>query len=253
MQNNNENKKTFTYKDLNVLHEDNHIIVVVKPCNIPSQADATGDTDMLTIIKDYLIDKYNKAGEAYVGLVHRLDRPTGGVMVFAKTSKAAARLSLAIREGNFDKKYLAVVCGEPRFKTGKLEHYLKKNSQNNTVTICPMSTLGAKRAELDYKVVDVKNNFALVSIDLITGRSHQARVQMASLGTPIFGDMKYGADIRSKGYNLALWATEIKFEHPTTHEKMLFRVFPPTDLSPWKVFDINRFLNLNIKDVEDSQ
>lgn len=242
-----------TFKDIQVIYEDNHIIVAVKPCNIPSQADNTGDIDMLTLIKQYLIDKYNKAGDAYVGLVQRLDRPTGGVMVFAKTSKAAARLCEAIRNGDFDKKYLAVVCGVPEHKAGKLEHYLKKDSKENKVVIAPFSEEGVKRAELDYKVIDEVGGFSLVSINLITGRSHQARVQMASLGTPIFGDMKYGGDVRSKGYNLALWATEIKFIHPVTKEKMVFRVFPPEDNSPWKAFDLDKHLNINKKQLADSQ
>lgn len=242
-----------TYKDLNIVYEDNHIIVVMKPFNIPSQGDNTGDADMLTLIKQYLVEKYNKPGEAFVGLVHRLDRPTGGVMVFAKTSKAASRLSESIREGDFEKKYLAVVCGSPVHKSGKLEHYLKKDARTNIVVIAPFSEEGAKRAELDYKVLDETQGFSLVSINLITGRSHQARVQMASLGTPIFGDMKYGADKRSKGYNLALWATEIKFTHPTTKEKMLFRAFPPEESSPWKAFDLGKFLNINKKQLADSQ
>lgn len=235
----------FTYKDLNVVFEDNHILVVIKPFNIPSQGDSTGDADMLTLIKQYLVDKYNKPGDAFVGLVHRLDRPTGGVMVYAKTSKAASRLSEEIRNGSFEKKYLAVVCGSPTHKSGKLEHYLKKDSIKNIVTIAPFSEEGAKRAELDYKVLDEVGGFSLVKINLITGRSHQARVQMASLGTPIFGDMKYGADKRSNGYNLALWATEIKFPHPVTKEMMVFRVFPPEESSPWKAFDIGKFLNIN--------
>lgn len=242
-----------TYKDINVVYEDNHIIVVIKPCNIPSQADNTGDIDMLTLVKQYLINTHNKEGDAYVGLVQRLDRPTGGVMVFAKTSKAAARLCAAIRNGEFDKKYLAVVCGKPVHKSGKLEHYLKKDSKTNKVVIAPFSEEGAKRAELDYKVIDEVGGFSLISINLITGRSHQARVQMASLGTPIFGDMKYGADVRSKGYNLALWATEIKFIHPVKQEKMVFRAFPPDDASPWKAFDLDKHLNLNKKQLADSQ
>lgn len=245
--------QAITYKDLNVVYEDNHIIVVIKPFNVPSQADNTGDMDMLTLVKDYIKNKYNKPGDVYVGLVHRLDRPTGGVMVFAKTSKAASRLSEAIRNGNFEKKYLAVVCGVPTYKSGKLEHYLKKDARNNKVVIAPFSEEGTKRAELDYKVIDDNQGFSLVYINLITGRSHQARVQMASLGTPIFGDMKYGADKRTKGYNLALWATEIKFVHPTTKETMLFRAFPPEDLSPWKGFDIAKHLNLNKKQLADSQ
>lgn len=245
--------QTDTYNGLNIVYEDNHIIVVIKPFNIPSQADKSGDMDMLSMIKQYLVEKYNKPGDAYVGLVHRLDRPTGGVMVFAKTSKAASRLSEAIRTGEFDKKYLAVVCGAPVQRSGKLVHYLKKDAKTNTVVIAPFSEEGAKLAELDYKVLDNVGGFSLVSINLITGRSHQARVQMASLGTPIFADMKYGADVRSKGYNLALWATEIKFTHPVTKQKMVFRAFPPEESSPWKAFDIGKFLNLNKNQLADSQ
>lgn len=239
-----------TYEDLNILYEDNHIIVVVKPFNVPSQSDITGDIDMLTLIKQYLIAKYNKTGDAYVGLVQRLDRPTGGVMVFAKTSKAASRLCAMIREGNFQKRYFAVVCGTPVHKAGKLTHYLKKDAKTNTVVIAPLSEEGAKYAELDYKVIESVDNFSLVDIDLITGRSHQARVQMASLQTPIFGDMKYGADKRSKGFNLALFATEIRFEHPVTHEMMMFRVFPPMDKTPWKNFNIEKHLSINVKNGE---
>lgn len=242
-----------TYKDLIILHEDNHIIVVVKPNNVPSQEDSTGDKDMVSLLKEYRVANENKTGEAFIGLVQRLDRPTGGVMVFAKTSKAAARLSESIKLGEFEKKYFAVLCGVPRYKSGRLMHYLRKNPVNNTVVIAPMSTEGAKKAELDYKVIDEKDGYALVSINLITGRSHQARVQMASMGTPIFGDAKYGAEERTCKYNLALYAVEIKFPHPITRQLMTFRVYPPKDRSPWAAFDVARYLNLNIKDVEDSQ
>lgn len=125
------------YKDLKILYEDNHILVTVKPYGVPVQADASGDPDMLTLLKDYLVEKYNKPGEAYLGLVHRLDRPTGGVMVFAKTSKAAARLSEAIRNGEVEKRYLTVVEGAPRFKSDKLRCWLKKFPDQNMVKWCP--------------------------------------------------------------------------------------------------------------------
>lgn len=242
-----------TYKDLNILFEDNHIIVVVKPFNIPTQADVSGDLDMLSLIKDYIVKTYNKTGNAYVGMVHRLDRPTGGVMVFAKTSKGASRLSENIVEGDFEKKYLTVLCGVPKAKNGRLIHYLRKNPVNNTVMICPMSTEGAKKAELDYKILEENNGYCLAQINLLTGRSHQIRVQMASLGTPVFGDSKYGAEERTYKYNLALWAYEIKFPHPTTKEMMVFRVYPPIESSPWKGFSVNRHLNISIKDLEQSQ
>lgn len=239
--------------ELIVLYEDNHIIVVLKPQNIPSQADASKDKDMLSIVKEYIKKSANKPGNVYVGLVHRLDRPTGGVMVFAKTSKAAARLSDSIRLGEFDKKYLAVLCGVPRYKKDKLINYLKKDEINNKVVIAPMSIEGAKYAELDYNTLDEKQGFSLISINLVTGRSHQIRVQMANIGVPLFGDIKYGADNRTGKYNLGLWAYELKFPHPTSREIMVFRVYPDMEQSPWRAFDIERYLKVSIKDVMSSQ
>lgn len=235
--------------DLIILHEDNHIIVVLKPQNVPTQSDDSQDIDMLNIIKNYIKISKDKPGDAYVGMVHRLDRPTGGVMVFAKTSKAAARLSYSIRMGEFDKKYLAVVCGSPKFKSGKLTNYIKKDERTNIVTIAPMSLEGSKYAELDYKVLEENQGYSLVAINLITGRSHQARVQMASLGTPIFGDRKYGADEKTGKYNLALWAYELKFAHPVTQEIMTFRVHPDITATPWRGFGIEKYLEIKINDV----
>ena len=190
-------------EELNIMYEDNHILVVVKPQNVPSCPDDSGDDDLLSALKRYLVEKYNKPGDAFLGLVHRLDRPTGGVMVFAKTSKAAARLSESIRAGQLEKKYLAVTC-----------------------------------AVLEYKTLDVKKEIALVEIKLITGRSHQARVQLATAGTPIFGDAKYAKGKSPSGYNLALWAVELRFPHPTNKETMVFRVYPPVEDVPWKFFDV---------------
>ena len=238
----------FSYKDLNVVYEDNHVIVVVKPQNIPSCPDETGDIDMQTIIKEYLIDKYQKPGDAFVGLVHRLDRPTGGVMVFAKTSKAASRLSEGIKNGEFEKKYLAVVVGTPREKSiVGLTNYLLKNAAKNIVYNVPMATEGAKKAVLDYTTIASTDTVSLLSIKLHTGRAHQIRVQMSVLGNPLFGDQKYGQGKSPVGYNLALWATELKFVHPTTKENLVFRVYPPTDEVPWKYFDVNRYLAITIK------
>ena len=153
------------HKDLKILFEDNHLLVVVKPYGVPVQADGSGDPDMLTILKGYLVEKYSKPGEAYLGLVHRLDRPTGGVMVFAKTSKAASRLSEAIRNGEVEKRYLAVVEGAPRFKADKLRCWLKKFPEQNLVKMVPALTDGAKYAELDYKQLayDKANDVSLLS------------------------------------------------------------------------------------------
>ena len=237
------------YKDLKILYEDNHILVTVKPYGVPVQADASGDPDMLTLLKDYLVEKYNKPGEAYLGLVHRLDRPTGGVMVFAKTSKAAARLSEAIRNGEVEKRYLTVVEGAPRFKSDKLRCWLKKFPDQNMVKMVPELTEGAKYAELDYKQLahDKTRNISLLSVNLITGRGYQIRVQMAANGTPILGDARYGHGERLK-LPLCLWAAELRFVHPVGGNTMDFRVYPP-DTVPWNLFDIEQYLGVNIKNV----
>ncbi len=241
-------KESFTHKNLEVVYEDNHIIVVMKPQNVPSCPDETGDKDVLTVVKDYLKEKYNKPGEAYVGLVHRLDRPTGGVMVFAKTSKAAGRLCESMKKGEFEKKYYAITVGTPKEKSVlNLTHYLIKDSKVNMVYAVPMATEGAKIASLDYTVLDTKNNLSLLAVKLHTGRAHQIRVQMKTIGTPLFGDQRYGEGKSPAGYNLALWAVELKFNHPVTMEKMVFRVYPPTDCVPWNIFDINRYLSISIK------
>lgn len=242
----NNNMQDFDYRQLVVVYEDNHIIVVVKPQNVPTQADESGDYDMLRAVKDYLIETYHKPGEAYVGLVHRLDRPTGGVMVFAKTSKAAKRLCEQIKDNTFEKKYVCVTCAEPKTHNGNLVHYLKKDEARNQVRIVPQLTEGAKRAELDYAVVDTVKGFSLVKVMLHTGRSHQIRVQMASIGCPLFGDAKYGADPKTCKYPLALWAYEIRFLHPVTQEKRSFIVYPPKEEIPWRAYDISRFLNVGI-------
>lgn len=242
-------KQDLKIEDLQVVYEDNHVIVVVKPQNIPSCPDETGDKDILTLVKEYLIKKYEKKGDAYVGLVHRLDRPTGGVMVFAKTSKAASRLSEGIKNGEFEKKYLAVVVGEPKEKSFlNLTHYLVKDSSRNMVFSVPLATEGAKKAVLDYATLDTKNGLSLLSVRLHTGRAHQIRVQMQTIGNPLFGDQRYGEGKTPVGFDLALWAVELKFIHPTTKEKMTFRVYPPIDNVPWSYFDVNRFLSISIKD-----
>ena len=236
--------RQFTVDDLIVLHEDRHVIVVVKPANVPSQADESGDADMLTVVKQHLMKEYDKES-AYCGLVHRLDRPTGGVMVFAKTSKAAERLCEQIKSGEFEKTYFCVTCGVPREKSSTLVHYLKKNEAKNVVMVVPMLTEGAKKAELHYDVLESKQGFALVRVKLFTGRSHQIRVQMSTIGCPLFGDAKYGADPRTVGRDLGLWATELRFVHPVSKEMMNFIVYPPEDTVPWKAFEMGKYLNVS--------
>lgn len=237
--------ENITYKDITILFEDNHLLVVVKPANLPVQADESGDVDLLTLLKQYLVETYHKPGDAYLGLVHRLDRPTGGVMVFAKTSKAAARLSEQIREGETEKRYLTVVEGVPREKQAKLTCYLKKFGDENIVRMVPSLTEGAKYAELDYKLLETKENYSLLMVNLITGRGHQIRVQMAGMGNPILGDCRYGNGEKQK-LPLSLWATELRFVHPISGNQMVFRVYPPEE-GVWKLFDIDKYLRLTIK------
>ena len=225
-----------------IIYEDNHIIVVVKPQNVPSQEDSSKDKDMLTMLKEFIKIRDNKPGNVYVGLVHRLDRPTGGVMVFAKTSKSASRLAEQMKECLFEKNYVAVLNGVAKEKKGHLTHYLKKNEVDNIVSIVPSLTTGAKRAELDYTILDEKDGLSLAVVHLLTGRGHQIRVQMNAIKCPIYGDQKYG-DENIKN-NLALWAYNLQFDHPTTKEKMNFIVFPPEDDYPFNQFDLPRFLNL---------
>ncbi len=186
---------------MDILYEDNHVIVVLKPQNVPSQADESGDKDMLTMVKEYIKEKYNKPGNVYVGLVHRLDRPTGGVMVFAKTSKAAARLTEQFKNKEAEKTYFAVVCGTLKAKQTKLVNYLLKDEKNNIVKVVPMATTGAKRAELDYTVLEEKDGFSLLKVKLETGRGHQIRVQLSTIGNPIYGDQKYGKDMPKANLN----------------------------------------------------
>lgn len=226
-------------QELKVLYEDNHIIVVRKNPNIPSQADKTEDSDMLTIIKEYLKGKYNKPGNVYLGLVHRLDRPVGGVMVFAKTSKAASRLSNQVREKTFKKKYLAVVDGKFDQANGTLEDYLYKDERKNISKVVKSEKKNAKLAKLDYEVLaynEIKD-LSLVKVNLHTGRHHQIRVQLAHSGHSIFGDQKYGT--RGQGKQIALWAYELTIQHPVSKEEMTFKCLPESN-GTWCILrDIN--------------
>ncbi len=221
---------------MKILYEDNHIIVVEKPVNIPSQGDKTGDIDMLTLIKEYLIKKYNKPGDAYLGLVHRLDRPTGGVMVFAKTSKAASRLSEQVRNKKFEKEYLVIVDGKLDKNKGSFEDYLVKNEKNNLSKVTNSKDKNAKLAKLDYEVIkyNEETNLSLVKVKLHTGRHHQIRVQFASRNHSVYGDQKYGN--RGKGKQLCLWAYKLSFEHPISKEKIEFEDYPEKTGS-WIILD----------------
>ena len=224
---------------INILYEDNHIIVVEKPVNIPVCEDSSRDLDLLTIIKNYLKEKYNKPGNVYLGLIHRLDRPVGGVIVFAKTSKAASRLSESLRKGLFKKKYYAVLCGS-LLNSGKLEDYLLKDSKTNMVKVDKTG----KYACLNYKVLDVKNNMTLVDISLQTGRSHQIRVQFASRGYPLFGDQKYNKKA-IVGEQIALYSYQLTFPHPITKEDICFSL-PLPKVTPFSNFNQEQHLKSSL-------
>ena len=219
------------YPKINIIYEDNHILVVEKPINIPVQEDSTKDIDLLTILKKYLKEKYNKPGNVYLGLVHRLDRPVGGVMVFAKTSKAASRLSKSITTNDFHKIYYAVVTGNLK-KEDKLVDYLKKDPKNNMSYVT--NSKEGKLSILTYNLVAKKDNLNLVKINLLTGRSHQIRVQFASRNNPLVGDQKY--NIKEKNNpQIALFAQSITFPHPITKKLLTYTLSLPNRY-PFNIF-----------------
>ena len=217
--------------NLNILYEDNHVIVVEKKPNVLVQADDTNDLDLLTIIKNYIKEKYNKPGNVYLGLVHRLDRPVGGVMVFAKTSKAASRLSNDVRERNIKKTYLAVVNG----KTNEKERLVNKISKDNKTNNSYIDEKNGKESILEYERVyyDEKEDLSLLKINLETGRHHQIRIQMSNINHPLYGDQRYG---KQDNKQIALYAYKLEFIHPVTKEEMSFRLLPKK-VGVWKILD----------------
>lgn len=216
--------------NIKILYEDDDIIVAIKPQGIPSQPDKTGDLDMLTMLSNQL----SSHGEnTYVGIVHRLDRPVGGVMIFSRNKTAEKRLSTAIQQNQYQKDYLAIVTGKLETRNGKLQNFLKKNGKNNTSSVVGEKIKDAKKAELNYEVLESKTDeneqwLSLVKIRLITGRHHQIRVQFAHMGAGIWGDKKYNASLVKKyeKTNIALWSHSISLYHPVTHKTMQFQASP---------------------------
>lgn len=206
-----------------IVYEDNHVLVAVKPPNMLSQADKTGDTDILSKLKEYVRVKYSKPGAVYLGLVHRLDRPVGGLMVFARTSKAAARLSAQMQKHDIGREYVCV-CEGVLDAPFTLTDDLVKDERLNRVSVCPANTPGAQRAILHGTPIASEGNTTLVAIRLETGRNHQIRVQMAHSGHPLWGDNRYGHGV--PGQQIALWGYKLTIEHPTTHEAMVFTHLP---------------------------
>lgn len=215
-----------------VLYEDNHLLVVCKPCNVPVQGDASGDDDLLSAMKRYVKQKYDKPGEVYLGLVHRLDRPVGGAMVFARTSKAAQRLTEQVKSRKMGRAYWAIVRGDPP-QSGTLTHFLLKDERSNTTRAVEKGAPGAKEAVLDYRVLARKDGLSLCEIKLRTGRSHQIRVQFSSSGWPLWGDARYGGG--KPGEQIALWGRYLELEHPTQRIPMCFDCPAPV-WEPWARF-----------------
>lgn len=219
---------------MEIIFEDNHLLVTVKPQGIPVQEDSSKDPDFLSMLKEEIKIRDRKPGNVYLALVHRLDRPTGGVMVFAKTSKAASRLSEQFREREAGKHYLAIIHGVFKDKK-RIESWIVKDKTTNISRIASEKTKGAKRAILNIKMKQYTEKLTLLEIELETGRSHQIRVQLANLKLPIYGDHKYGT---SKGKTeLALWANKLTLIHPVSKLPYTFEADPPKDY-PWDKFNI---------------
>lgn len=218
---------------LNVLYEDNHLIAVEKPAGTLVQADKTGDLSLMDEVKKYLKEKYKKPGNVFLGLVHRLDRPVGGIVLFAKTSKGASRLSEQFREREVEKYYYAVVAGKMEKSQGMIVSFLKKDKNKNVVEVFHREKPGTKRAELFWEVVRMGGENTLLKIKLGTGRSHQIRAQLSSIGHPILGDVKYGAAMALPDKSIALFAASLSFRLATLDETKTIRLPWPDD---WKKY-----------------
>lgn len=225
-----------------ILYEDNHLLIVEKPVNMPVQEDSSEDRDLLSALKEFIKERDNKPGNVYMGLVHRLDRPVGGAIVFAKTSKAASRLANELQRGTFDRSYLAVVHGKMKNYADTLEDYLYKDRNKNQSYVVDKKHKDSKKARLHYKTIAQSEGFTLLSIQLDTGRSHQIRVQLSNIGHPIYGDQKYGADVNKPGQQIALWSHRISVKHPTRDE--IIKVSnSPEARDPWYLFSTSDIEN----------
>ncbi|MDP3313346.1 RluA family pseudouridine synthase [Lutibacter sp.] len=219
-----------TKNNLNILFEDNHFLIINKQSGDIIQGDKTGDTPLSEIVKTYIKEKYNKPGAVFLGVVHRLDRPTTGVVVFARTSKSLERFNKMLREKKVDKTYWAVVKNKPNKEEDTLVGYLKKNPKNNKSTSYSTEIEGSKKSILHYKLLKSLENYHLLEVDLETGRHHQIRCQLAAIGSPIKGDLKYGFDRSNKDASIHLHARKIEFIHPVTNEKIALIAPTPDDI-----------------------
>ena len=219
-----------TKDNLQVVHEDNHIIVVNKRVGDIVQGDKTGDKPLSEVVKEYIKQKYNKPGDVFLGVVHRLDRPTTGIVVFAKTSKALTRLNETFKNRETQKTYWAVVKNRPPKDINTLAHFLKRNSKNNTSKAYPKEVTESKKASLSYKIIKKLDNYFVLEIDLHTGRHHQIRAQLQAIGCPIKGDLKYGFDRSNSDGGIHLHARKLMILHPVSKEIFTFIANPPKDI-----------------------
>lgn len=219
-----------TKKNLQILFEDNHLIIINKRVGDIVQGDKTGDKPLSEVVKEYIAEKYKKPGKVFLGVAHRLDRPTSGIVIFARTSKALERLNKMLQEKTIKKTYWAIVKNQPPKEKDTLIHYLKKNPKNNKSTAYKKETENCKKAILRYRIIQKLNNYSLLEIDLETGRHHQIRCQLASIGCPIKGDLKYGFNRSNKDGGIHLHARKISFVHPVSKKEITISSTPPNDV-----------------------
>ncbi len=221
--------------NMNILYEDNHLIVVNKRSGEIVQGDKTGDKPLSEIISRFIADRDNKPGAAFIGVPHRLDRPVTGIAVFAKTSKSLERLNEMFRNSEIEKKYWAIVANKPENPVGELKHYLVRNEKQNKSYASLLPKNDAKEARLRYKVLASSDRYHLIEVELLTGRHHQIRCQLAEIGCPIKGDLKYGASRSNPDGSISLHARSIKFIHPVKKSEVIILAPPPED-SLWNAF-----------------
>lgn len=231
--------KTYSTKDnLQIIYEDNHLIAINKRVGDIVQGDQTGDKPLSEVVKEYIKEKYNKPGAVFLGVVHRLDRPTSGVVLFAKTSKALSRLTQAFKDRQTEKQYWAIVKNSPELPKNTLVHYLKRFPEKNISRAYDKEIPESKKASLSYHLAQTMNRYFLLSIDLHTGRHHQIRAQLSAIGCPIKGDLKYGFDRSNPDGGIHLHARKLALNHPVKKEKIIFVAAPPQDVL-WDAVNID--------------
>lgn len=229
----------FIFMQDQIVFEDNHLLVINKKTGQLVQGDKTGDLSLLDLLKNFLKKRDQKPGNVFLGLVHRIDRPTSGLVIYAKTSKALSRLTQMVKNREIKKTYWAVVPKVEIPEAQRLVHYLQKNEKNNKATVFPKVTQGAKEAILNYEIIKVLDNFQLLEIDLETGRHHQIRAQLAKIGAPIKGDLKYGSPRSNPDGGIHLHARKLEFHHPVTKENITITAPVPDNDAVWKACEEN--------------